>query len=59
MVSSVKKSEFMNFFGIKKTRKYICICVRCGSGNIMRDQNHIECNECGKIVTIKSQKYSD
>ena len=56
MVSSVKKSELLNFFGIKKTRKHICICLRCGSENILRDQIHIKCKDCGKIITIKSQK---
>jgi len=52
MVSDFK-SEVLNFFGSKNLRKYICICVRCGSENIQRKENTIECLECGKIVTVK------
>ncbi len=54
MVSDLKRYELLNFFGIKKSREHIRICVRCGSDNIQKEQNHIECKECGKIITIKS-----
>ena len=54
MVSDLKKRELLNFFGIKNSREHIRICIRCGSDNIQKKQNRIECEECGKIITIKS-----
>jgi rRNA maturation endonuclease Nob1 len=54
MVSGLPNSELMNFFGIKDTRKHIRICIRCGSENIERKQNLIECKECGKVISTKS-----
>jgi len=53
MVSGYHNSELLNFFGIKETRKYIRICLRCGSDNIQQENNHIECKECGKILSTK------
>ena len=53
MVSGYHNSELLNFFGIKETRKYIRICLRCGSDNIHQEKNSIECKECGKVISIK------
>ncbi|MBI3640224.1 MAG: hypothetical protein HY223_07915 [Thaumarchaeota archaeon] len=53
MVSGYHNSELLNFFGIKESRKYIRICVRCGSDNIHQEQNCIECRECGKVLSTK------
>jgi len=53
MVSGYHSSELLNFFGIKETRKYIRICIRCGSDNIQQEQNCIECKDCGKVLSTK------
>ncbi len=53
-MASSNKLELLNFFGVKSSRRHILICVRCGSDNIKREHDRIECMECRKVISVKS-----
>lgn len=53
-MESDSKSKLLNFFGIKDSRKHIVICIRCGSDNIKRKKDLIECIDCGKVISVRS-----
>ena len=53
-MASSKKVTLLNFFGVKSSRKYILICLRCGSDSLQRTHDRIECLECRKVLSLKA-----
>ncbi|MDE1861396.1 MAG: hypothetical protein KGI33_00630 [Thaumarchaeota archaeon] len=54
-MASSKKLNLLNFFGVKTSRRFILICLRCGSENLRRSEDRIECLDCKKILSLKIQ----
>ncbi|HJU13880.1 MAG TPA: hypothetical protein VJ792_05430 [Candidatus Nitrosotalea sp.] len=54
-MASSGKIGLLNFFGVKSSRKYILICIRCGSDSLLRSPDRIECLNCNKVLSIKAQ----